>query len=120
MVATIVRAAILCLAVSNVWGNGPAKCTVQLKREEAIQLLAEGSVRAENHLALNSPLDQKVVDEARRRVSAQLAEGWKMRFINRGEDCTVLVFFHHPNKAGSGISVRADAKKRLVDFLQHR
>jgi len=120
MVAGIVVSTLLFVAVPSAWGNGPAKCNVQLTREEAIQLLAEGSVRANDDVPLGKVPDPKAVDAAKRNVSRQLEAGSKMRFINRDDDCTVLVFFHHPDKAGSGISVRADAKKQLIDFLQHR
>jgi hypothetical protein len=117
---TIAKAlALLCIVVSDVWGSGPASCVVQLTREEAIRLLAEGSVRAKNDLPLGSSLDENAVEDAKRGVSAQLRNGWEIRLVDR-DDCTVLVSFLRPGRIGSGITVRADAKKRLVDFLQHR
>ena len=110
---------LLSFVVSNVWGSGPTTCTVELTRDDAIELLAEASVRAANNLSLESVLDTSAVNEAKRKVSAQFRDGWAIRYAEQS-DCTVLMFFHKADMPGSGILVRADAKKRLVGFLPHR
>ena len=118
---TIARTlALLCVAVSEVWGTETASCVVQLTRQDAIHLLAEGSVRARNNLSLESSVDGSVIDEATRRISAQLKDGWELH-VKHQDDCTVLIYYNDPKRpTSSGISVRANEKKRIVSILQHR
>lgn len=117
---TVARAlALYCIVMSGASANGRGACSAELTREDAIHLLAEGYVRAMNNLPVQASVERKAVEEARRGISAQVEKGWLLQ-IKQEKDCTYTIIYKNPKRSGSGLSVFADEKKRLVDIFQHR
>ena len=120
MVATITRVLALCIASSSAWAGDSARCSARLTRQNAVQLLAEGSVRARYDLPAESSVDKNAVNEAKRWILARLENGWELQY-KQMDDCTIWVSYGDPKRRySSGISVLANKQKQITDVLQPR
>jgi hypothetical protein len=121
MAATVTSVlALLCIASSSAWAGDPVRYSGRLTRQNAVQLLAEGSVRARYDLPPESSVDKNAVDEAKRWIRARLENGWELQF-KQMDDCSFWVSYSDPKKRYStGISVLANEKKQITDVLQPR
>lgn len=99
--------------------SSSSTCSSNMNRDDAINLLAEASAKAAKSLARNSMVDDTVIGKARQQILSQLREGWDVT-VREQADCSFLISLENPNMRGGGLSVRADADKRILEIFQQR
>ncbi len=119
-IRVLVTLVVVFAAFANVsCASGPSNCSSNVNRDDAINLLAEVSVKAAKSLPPNSTLDDASVREAKQRISSQLREGWDVT-VQQQPDCSFLISLENPSARGGGLSLRANAEKRILEIFQQR
>ncbi len=94
-----------------------AEC--RLSRDDAIDVLAEATIRVAQNLAPKATVDQTLMLENRRKILAQTNEEWKLN-IQEEKGCIFHVWLENPNLRIGGLSVRVKSERRILEIFQGR
>ena len=109
----------LILILQFVFSETATAVECKLSRDDAIDVLAEATIRVGQNLPPDAVVDRTSMEEVRRKIVSQTSEGWKLN-IREEKDCIFHLWLENPNLRMGGLSVRVKSERRILETFQGR